>query len=624
MKTGIDQTILRRSVALLASGVGISAFAACMGTIGGPAGGAGAGGTAATSGAAASGGNVSSSGNGSSGPTPTAMQTLEAGAEGGPPPDPGSVPLHRLNALEYDNTVNDLLGLSQNIARTSFLPDEKGNTFDNQADVFTMTDNEFQQYFNAAEALGDQAFADPTLTGKILNGCADSSCFQKVVTDFGLRAYRRPLTADEITQFTSLAAYAVTQGADFPTSIKQVVKMMLSSIPFLYRIEMDPNPADTAPHPVGDYEMASRLSYLLWSSMPDAALFADAAAGKLAAADTTTLLAHVDRMLTDPRATNFTASFAGQWLGVRDLGSHQAEPTAFKAWSEPLRQGMIQEQLAYFNEFLNGSAGGPPLPWTQFFTAKVNYVNGPLAALYGAQGIPATQTTMSRLTNLDPNRVGFLGLAGFLTQTSFSYRTVPTYRGKWVLANLLCEVVPSPPAGVPPLDPAGTPATSMTAQSENVRLRLQAHRDPKTNPSANPSCFACHQRLDPVGLGLENFDGIGAYRTKYGDGTVVDPSGVLPDGSTFSSLTQLAALLSQDGAKGQDPTKGGRLGELTGCATQQLMNYALSRGLKSPGTDDPYLAQVQATWATDGTYSIKGLIKAAVLNDTFRFRHGGI
>src|SRR5260370_22815701 len=260
MKTANEQGVFRRSRALV-SGAAISllASAACTGTIG-PAEGVSSG---------SGSGGIGPSGTGSSGTSMAIPHTPPMGK------DPGTVPMHRMNALGYDNTINDLLGLSQNLARTSFQPAEKG-AFDNQADAFTMSDTEFSQYFNASQALGDQVFAAPMLAGKILNGCADNSCLQSVITSFGLRAYRRPLTADEITRAMNLAAYAVTQGADFPTSVSQVVKMMLSSIPFLYRVELDPNPMDTSPHPVGDYEMASRLSYLLWSSMPDAALLSHA------------------------------------------------------------------------------------------------------------------------------------------------------------------------------------------------------------------------------------------------------------------------------------------------------------------------------------------------------------
>src|SRR5258708_16109264 len=157
--------------------------------------------------------------------------------------------------------------------------------------------------------------------------------------------------------------------------------------------------------------MASRLWYLLWSSMPWAALFADAAAGTLASSDTTALVGQVDRMLADPRAGAFVISFAGQWLGVRDVGSHQVEPTAFKSWSEPIRQAMVQEQLLYFNEFLVGN-----LPWTQFLTASVNFVNGPLAVLSGAKTVPSTPTTTTTYANLEAHRSAFLAPGRFLNR----------------------------------------------------------------------------------------------------------------------------------------------------------------------------------------------------------------
>jgi hypothetical protein len=337
--------------------------------------------------------------------------------------------MHRLNALEYDNTVNDLLGLSQRTAETSFIPDEKGtNGFDNEADVLTMTDDELTQYFNSADALGEQVFADPTLTAKIVScqpagtATTDTTCLGTIINGFGARAYRRPLTSDEVAQFQALAADAAGNGQNFNGQVKQVVKGMLTSLPFLYRIELDQNPGSTTVHRLGAYELASRLSYLVWSSMPDAQLFADAQSGALV--NDATLTQELGRMLQDPKASSFVASFAGQWLGVRDLGSHQVEPTAFPAWNPTLQQAMMQEIQLYFGEFLNGD-----LPWTQFLTAPVNFVNGPLAAFYGVKGVPATQTTFTKVMNLDPNRVGFMGLAGFLAQTSFSYRTVPTERG---------------------------------------------------------------------------------------------------------------------------------------------------------------------------------------------------
>ena len=520
--------------------------------------------------------------------------------------DPGTVGIHRLNAFEYDNTINELLGLSQSLAQTTFIPDETGtNGFDNEADALTMTDPELQQYFNAADALTEQAFSDPALAAKIVTctptGATDATCLGTVIDTFGLRAYRRPLTTDEVTRFQALAADAVTNGQDFNGQVKQIVKMMLSSIPFLYRVELDATPASTAAHPVSAYELATRLSYLVWSSMPDAQLFADAQSGALTT--DATLQQETARMLQDPRAAAFTASFAGQWLGLRTLAAHQIEPTAFPKWNEPLRQAMIQEVQLYFGEFLNGD-----LPWTQFLTAPVNFVNGPLAALYGAKNIPATQTALTKVMNLDPNRVGFMGLGAFLTQSSYSYRTVPTLRGKWVYENLLGESIPAPPAGIPPLDPAQTAATDSMTQDENVRARLLAHR-------ADATCAACHNMLDPIGLGLENFDGIGAYRATYGNGQAIDASGMLPDGTTFNGLAQLSGILSQ----------GARQTEMLSFVVHQLMTYALSRplDLSANGADLPYLTALQQQWAGQG-YSFKALLQDVVLSETFRSRHGGV
>jgi hypothetical protein len=511
------------------------------------------------------------------------------------------VAIHRLNALEYDNTVNDLLGLSQNAAQKSFIPDEKGsNGFDNVADAFTMTDDELQQYFNSADGLGEQVFATPTLAAKIVTcqpaSAADTTCLTSIINGFGARAYRRPLTTDEVAQFKALAADAVTNGQDFNGQVKQIVKAMLTSLPFLYRIEADADPTSTAVHRLGPYDLASRLSYLVWSSMPDAALFQDAQSGALV--NDATLTAQLTRMLADPKATNFVSSFAGQWFGVRELGSHLVEPTAFPAFTDPLRQAMQQEMSLYFAEFLNGT-----LPWTQFLTAQVNFVNGPLAAFYGFKGVPATQTTFTKVMNGDPNRVGFMGLAGFLTDTSFSYRTVPTARGKWVLMNILGENIPSPPAGIKPLDGAGAATDSMT-QEENVRVRLAAHR-------VDATCGSCHNLMDPIGLGMENFDGIGKYRTTYGNGQAIDSSGMLPDGTTFSGLPQLSAIL----------TSPSRQNETTAWAVKQVLTYATSRPLAP--SDDTYITQIEQKWATQG-YALKALIQDVVLSDPFRSRHGGI
>ena len=492
--------------------------------------------------------------------------------------DVGRVAIHRLNNAEYDNTVFDLLGVTGSAAAT-FIPDEKALGFDTIADAFTMGDARYEQYFNAADALVERAFADPTLAARLLT-CApapsggDVTCMRAIVRDFGLRAWRRPLTDAEVASLVQVGADAVALGEDFPGSVKQIVKTVLVSAQFLYRVEMDPDPASATAHPLGGYDLASRLSYLFWSTMPDARLFDLAGAGALQ--DEGVLTAEVDRMLADPRGGAFVSSFAGQWLGLRDLASHQVEPSAFPAWNEDLRQSMIREGLHYFSQFLTGARS-----MADFFTADVDFAEPPLAALYGTRD----------------QRPGFLGLASFLTVSSYSYRTAPTLRGKWVLENLLCQTIPAPPPNIPKLDDGK--ADSAATQSLNVRERLAEHR-------ANPLCATCHNTLDPIGLGLENFDAIGRYRAVYVNGDAIDASGVMPDGSTFNGIQQLSALLARDS-------------RLADCASQKMMTYALSRQLGD--ADAPLLKQVRARWAGQGL-GLRALLDLLVTSPSFRQRHG--
>ncbi len=509
---------------------------------------------------------------------------------GGGPADVGRVEIHRLNNTEYDNTMRDLLKVPSTMSKT-FIADEEAFGFDNIASAFGMTDAQFEQYYNSADALTEQVFADATLRAGILTctptSASDTACMQQVLSAFGARAWRRPLTTDEVTRVVKLATDAIALGEDATGGIKQAVKGMLANAKFLYRIEFDDDPTSTVAHPISGYEMASRLSYLGWSSMPDDKLFAAAQSGELLT--NAGLLAQLDRLLADGKGSFFVSGFAGQWLGLRGLESHQVEPTVFPGWTETLRTAMVQEGLSFFNEFLAG-----PRPMTDFFTADVNFVDPTLSKLYG---IPITGTTQQRVINTTDQRLGFMGLASFLTFSSYAYRTAPTLRGKWILENLLCEEIPAPPPNVPKLDDGNgaNPAT----QSQNVRIRLEAHR-------ANPMCAACHATLDPIGMGLENFDAIGQYRTAYANGDKVDPSGVLPEGDKFSSLTELAGILGKDT-------------RLVNCASTKMMTYALSRGLGD--TDQAYLQQIRQTWAAKGM-GLRALLEQIVLNDTFRFRHG--
>jgi hypothetical protein len=536
-----------------------------------------------------------------------------AGGAGPPPPPPpgtpdvGSIAIHRLNNLEYDNTVKDLVGVDAK-AQQTFQPDEMGE-FDNDALSFTMNDARFEQYFNTADTIGETVFADTAPTGlrqtyvyglvspPCTPSATDTTCTSKIVSAFAQKAWRHPIATEDLQALLKLSSDAITLGETADGGLKQVVKALLASPRFLYRVEFDQTPASLAAHVLDPYELATRLSYLVFSSMPDKQLF-DLAASKQIDSDTV-LTQQIERMLADPKGANFTNSFAGQWLGARNMESHQVEPTAFKSFDEPLRAAMVTEELMYFGEFLNG-----PLPMTKFFTTPENFVNTRLAKHYGLPAVDAA-AGFQKVTNADPNRIGFLGLGSFLTFTSFSYRTAPTLRGHWVLENLLCQSVAPPAFQVPQLDPdTKTAATDPNVQQENVRARLTMHRQAA-------QCSICHAVLDPIGLGLENFDGIGAYRTKYAptDAMPIDATGMLPSGETFDSVSQLATILSS----------GSRLQQLTDCASRKMMTYALSRSLTT--TDEPYLTQVRTSWSSQG-WGLKALLKDIVVNDTFRQRHG--
>jgi hypothetical protein len=523
------------------------------------------------------------------------------------PLDSGRIDIHRLNNFEYDNTMKDLLGVD-GMAQATFQPDEAGE-FDNDADAFTMNDARYKAYFENAAAIGEEVFADTSPTGLLQTyvyglvspactpSATDTACSSKIIAAFGAKAWRRPLTTEELQGLQTLATNAISLGETADGSIKQAVKTMLASPQFLYRIEYDPSPTSTVAHAISPYEMASRLSYLVWSSMPDPALFDLAASGPILT--DAVLTQQVDRMLADPKGAHFTASFEGQWLSGRWMEAHQVEPTVFPSFDDALRSAFITEELMYFDQFLTG-----PLPMTQFLTTHTNFVNTRLAMHYGF-GSP-TGTSFQMVTNGAPTRVGFMGLGSFLTATSYSYRTSPSLRGRWVLENLFCQVLPSPPPGEHGPIPGG-PAPSMPPDPhEDVRASLTAHL-------ATAACSACHALFDPIGLGLENFDAIGAYRTKYSStsATTIDASDMLSTGETFNALPQLAAILSE----------GTHLQQLTDCASHKMMTYALSRELSTPGSDDPYLKQIRLQWASQG-YGLKDLMKDIVLNDTFRFRRG--
>jgi hypothetical protein len=394
---------------------------------------------------------------------------------------------------------------------------------------------------------------------------------------------------DELAIYGKVFSDARGLGETPENALKHVLRSMLSSAEFLYRIELDPTPGSITPHALDAYELASRLSYFLWSSGPDQSLLDSAASGKLLQTDE--LAAQADRLLADGKGERFVVNFAGQWLSIRQLGGHAVDAGVFPDWTPAITAAETEEAYRFFNEFARGSQ-----PWSTFLKADFNFVNADLAKLYG---MPAPAGSGLQLVQVkDDHRFGFLGLGQFLTVSSYNHRTAPTLRARRILDQIMCAPPPQPPAGlvIPPLD--GDSGTAEAAQ-QDIRARLEEHRK-------NAICAACHATFDAVGMALENFDAIGRYRAAYPNGTPVDASGQINGGAPFVGLEGLTDLLTNDP-------------RFMSCVAEKLFIYSLGRGVED--TDRPYLDNVTNAWKSS-TAVLPGLVKTLIQADTFRFRRG--
>ena len=387
-------------------------------------------------------------------------------------------------------------------------------------------------------------------------GAHRAECALQILSHLANRAYRRPVSLAEIKQFTGLAALARSKGDSFEEGICIALQALLVSPHFLFRIERDtpqsshaePGRADsTAPgQPINQYELATRLAYFLWSSMPDDELRRAAERGTLR--QPAVLQAQLARMLRDDKARALVENFGGQWLELRKLESLEPDREKFPQFDEYLRMSIRRETELFFANLVRADRS-----IVDFIDGKYSYLNERLARFYGVPGVTGAEFRRVPLTN-QPERGGILTHASVLTVSSYTTRTSPVLRGKWILENILNAPPPPPPGDVPNLDDA------KIGKSVSLRQQLEEHRQ-------NPTCAACHARMDPLGFGLEKFNAIGAWRTMDGK-FPVDDSGVLPDGRTFNGPAQLRALLLAD----RDA--------FARCLTEKLLTYALGRGLE--------------------------------------------
>jgi len=368
---------------------------------------------------------------------------------------------------------------------------------------------------------------------------------REIIGRFAERAYRRPVTGDELNGLMKLFSLASSDGESFESSVQVALQAVLVSPHFLFRGETQPNPDNPAEvRPIDEFALASRLSYFLWSSMPDDELFAQARKKTLRR----NLDAQVRRMLKDSKSRALVDNFAGQWLQLRNLKLVAPDRKTFPEFDDSLRDAMQRETELFFENVIREDRSV-----LDFLAADYSFLNERLARFYGLNEVKGGE--FQRVSLKGSQRGGLLTQASVLTLTSNPTRTSPVKRGKWVLDNLLGTPPPPPPPDVPEL------TEGKEALAGPLRQRMEQHRD-------NPLCSSCHARMDPIGFGLENFDGIGAWRDSDA-GFPIDSTGTLVTGESFKGATDLKAVLMKD-----------KRDEFVHCLTEKMLTYALGRGLE--------------------------------------------
>ncbi len=411
------------------------------------------------------------------------------------------------------------------------------------------------------------------------------ACAGSILSRLARQAYRRPIDASDLNSLLELYR-AGSQDDDFERGIKLALQGILAGPEFLFRIEQDP--AGIAPgevYQISDLELAARLSFFLWSSIPDAELLTVAEAGQLR--DPAPLKQQVSRMIADPRFERFISNFGRQWLSVRDVDVAEPNLSLFPEFDDELRYAFKQEILLWFASMVRNNQSV-----LELLTSDYTYVNERLAQHYGVPGVYGSRFRSVELTTL-PLRHGLFGKGGLLIATAYNNRTSPVVRGKWVLENLLNMPPPPPPENVPALE--------VTADGKALTLKqaMEKHR-------ANPVCAACHKLMDPIGFALENFDAIGGYRTRYLEADAdVDASGLLFDGSEYNTAEEFRDEFMKHS------------GRVVHTAVEKVLTYALGRGLEY--YDQPTVREIVKSSAAEN-YSWSSIIIGVIESTPFQYR----
>jgi hypothetical protein len=501
-------------------------------------------------------------------------------------PRPGAAPVRRMTRAEYNNTVRDLLGDTTKPAQ-GFALEEEALGFNNNAANLVTSAALAEKYMLAAEGIAERA----TAAGSSTLGCdpvamGNEACAKHFIESFGKRAFRRPLTPDESAMLLAQYTAGITDG-DFATGIQMVIETALQSPAFLYRVEMGVAGVAGAAVRLTDWETASRLSYLLWGSMPDEALFTAAEAGKLTAPGD--IEAQARRMLDDAKAHDAVENFHEQWLDYDRVANVGKDAATFPDWTAEIGSLMHEETRRFMDDAVFGASGGIDA----LLTSPATFLNAKLAAFYGVTG--PTGEAFEKVSLDATQRAGVLTLGSLLSINAHSNQTSPVHRGKLVRERFLCANIPPPPPNVMVKAPEPDP-------NSTTRQRFAQH-------SADAACKGCHSLMDPVGFGFENYDGMGRYRTMDG-ALAVDASGELTatdvDG-TFTGVVGLAEKL----AGSNDVRK---------CYETQWFRFAYGRG--ETDSDACSLSAIDTRVQAAGG-SIKELLVALTQTDAFLYRPAG-
>ena len=511
------------------------------------------------------------------------------------PKDPGPFVIRRLNKREYGNTLHDIFGVDPSIARD--LPDEViGAGFTN-----TLSSLLIEKYLSIANEVLDKSFAPagskPTAVQRRLlgempaKGQDPTAAARKVARSLARLAFRRPPSESEVDVLIRVFSLARTSGKAYPEALRLMVKATLVSPQFLF---ITPVKANTIGNttvsqemvPLDDHQLASRLSYLFWATMPDPELSTLADSGKLQNPEV--LAAQTRRLLNDPRSRALFDGFGAQWLGLDKLQGKMFDKEKFPQMNAKLRLAMYDEARLLFQEILRKN-----LTLTTFIDSNSTYLNERLATIYGLERTVRGEQ-MRLVTLTDSNRGGILTMPGILATSSFPNRTSPVNRGVWVLEQILGEHVQPPPPNVPSLEKQD----KQVIANMTLRQRTELHR-------SNPTCASCHKVLDPIGFGLENYDAIGRWRTVDDSAGKIDPTGELPGGHHFTTPGELKRLIAD------------RKDDFSRSLTTKLLAYALGRQLE--GYDEIIVDRMTDSIKKDG-YRMQTLVLSVVTSDPFTHR----